>query len=377
MSEELSGNVLILQCGEPTIVCNAILAGAITESLNHDVIEEVYGVLGDFQGILKEDFIDLAEESQQVVRGLQHTPGAALGGTQALNSDEEVQRAVKVLEAHEVRFLTVIGDIDAMKSAQQLEKAAADIAYGLRINVVPQGNMNSIPVTDHALGYGSAIKYISAITKAFAVECTPEGNHDTVCILEIDGGNSGWLVAGATLAKHRNRPEDAPHLVCLPEARFEATKFLEEIRTTLKHQRICLVVTNATLFDSEGNYLGSDNSSTQEGASAGNYLSGLIDEHLGLKVKLLRLEDNYRLVSWLASKTDADEAFACGEASIREAVAGKSGHAIGIQRSAGDTYEFKTGLISIDDACGPSRTFPQDWPPPVTARAARRWQRVR
>ena len=61
MSEELSGNVLILQCGEPTIVCNAILAGAITESLNHDVIEEVYGVLGGFQGILKEEFIDLAE----------------------------------------------------------------------------------------------------------------------------------------------------------------------------------------------------------------------------------------------------------------------------------------------------------------------------
>ena len=360
MSEELSGNVLIIQCGEPTLVSNTVLAGAITESLNHDVIVEVYGVVGGFQGILKEDFIDLAEESQQVVRGLRHTPGSALGGTQALEGDEEIQRALRVLEAHDVRFLIVIGDVAAMQSAQEIKKAAAASEYSIRINVVPQGTMNSIPVTDHCLGYGSNIKYISAVTKAFAVECAPEGNHDIVCILEINGGNTGWLTAGASLAKHRNRPEDAPHLLCLPEAKFEATKFLEEIRATLKHQRICVIATNATLFDSEGNYLGSDNS-TQQSVSAGDYLAGLVEEHLGLKVKLLRLDDTYRMASWLTSKTDTDEAFACGEASIRDAVAGKSGFAISIQRAEGDTYEFKTGLISIDEACGASRVFPQDW----------------
>ena len=91
MTEELSGNVLILQSGESTVVSNAILAGTITESLNHSVIEEVYGVLGGFPGICKEDFIDLAEESQQVVRGLRYTPGTALGKVDlVLRNDDEV-----------------------------------------------------------------------------------------------------------------------------------------------------------------------------------------------------------------------------------------------------------------------------------------------
>jgi ATP-dependent phosphofructokinase / diphosphate-dependent phosphofructokinase len=77
MAEELTGNCLIGQSGGPTAVINASVAGAVTEALNHSCIEEVYGCLNGVLGILNEDFIDLAAESQQTIRGLTHTPGAA------------------------------------------------------------------------------------------------------------------------------------------------------------------------------------------------------------------------------------------------------------------------------------------------------------
>ena len=79
MAEELVGNCLIGQSGGPTAVINASVAGVVAEALNHASIEEIYGSLNGVLGLLGEDFVDLAAESQQAIRGLRYTPGAALG----------------------------------------------------------------------------------------------------------------------------------------------------------------------------------------------------------------------------------------------------------------------------------------------------------
>ena len=79
MAEELIGNCLVAQSGGPTAVINASVAGVISEALNQECIEEIYGGMNGVLGILKEDLIDLAEESQQNIRGLRFTPASALG----------------------------------------------------------------------------------------------------------------------------------------------------------------------------------------------------------------------------------------------------------------------------------------------------------
>ena len=75
---EVVGNCLVAQSGGPTAVINASVAGGY-EALNNPCIEEIYGGLNGVLGILKEDLIDLAEESQQNIRGLRYTPASALG----------------------------------------------------------------------------------------------------------------------------------------------------------------------------------------------------------------------------------------------------------------------------------------------------------
>ena len=79
MTEILNGNCLVAQSGGPTSVINSSLAGVITEALNHECIKEIYGGLNGVQGILQEQLVDLASETQQNIRGLRYTPGAALG----------------------------------------------------------------------------------------------------------------------------------------------------------------------------------------------------------------------------------------------------------------------------------------------------------
>ena len=94
------------QSGGPTAVINASVAGLITESLNNDCIEEVYGSLNGILGILQEDLVDLAAESQQQIRALKHTPGAALGSCRyKLKKQADLDRILEIepafLEADE------------------------------------------------------------------------------------------------------------------------------------------------------------------------------------------------------------------------------------------------------------------------------------
>src|ERR1041385_7524411 len=102
---ELVGNVLVGQSGGPTAVINASVAGIVAEALNHECIEEIYGALNGVLGILQEDLTALAPESQQQIRALRHTPGAALGTCRyKLKKQSDFERVLEVFKAHNIRY---------------------------------------------------------------------------------------------------------------------------------------------------------------------------------------------------------------------------------------------------------------------------------
>ena len=134
MAEELVGNVLVGQSGGPTAVINASLAGVVSEALNHECIEEVYGTLNGVLGILQEDLIDLAAESQQVIRGLRYTPGAALGTVRyKLKKQQDFERVLEVFKAHNIRYFFYAGGNDSQDTADKISKLAQQQGYELRV----------------------------------------------------------------------------------------------------------------------------------------------------------------------------------------------------------------------------------------------------
>lgn len=168
MAEELVGNCLIGQSGGPTAVINASVAGVVAEALNHSCIEEVYGSLNGVLGLLNEDFIDLAAESQQVIRGLRFTPGAALGTCRTkLKKAQDVERVLAVFKEHNIRFYFHIGDADSLETAVKISELAKEQGYDLRVMGLPKTVENDMPATDHCPGYGSALKFIGATVKSF------------------------------------------------------------------------------------------------------------------------------------------------------------------------------------------------------------------
>jgi len=364
---ELVGNVLVGQSGGPTSVINASVAGIVAEALNHECIEEIYGSLNGVLGILNEDFIDLASESQQQIRALDYTPGAALGTCRyKLKKQQDFERVLEVFKAHNIRYFFYIGGNDSQDTADKISKLAKEQGYDLRVIGVPKTIDNDLSVTDHCPGYGSAIKYLATTVREVACDSESMGQGDLVSIIEVMGRSAGWLAAGAALAKRRDHPHDPPHLILVPEVCFNQEKVLEDIRRVLKREKFCSIVVAEGLVDVDGNYVAANAQTDAFGhaqlGGAGDALSEIIEANIaGVKVRVAKPGLMQRAAAHSGSKTDADEAHLAGQAAVQAAVGGESDKMITLLRGDADQYSCDTGLAPLSEIANGVKKLPADW----------------
>src|SRR5690606_4431216 len=194
--------------------------------------------------------IDLAAESQQTIRALRHTPGAALGSTRyKLKRDEDFNRVLDVFDAHNIRYFFYIGGNDSQDTADKIARLAIEKDYPLRVIGIPKTIDNDLVVTDHCPGYGSVIKYVASTVREMACDNASFGQGDFVPILEVMGRSAGWIAAGASLAKRKDHPNDPPHLIYLPEVAFSPEKCIEDVQRVLAREKYCFIVVGEGLVD--------------------------------------------------------------------------------------------------------------------------------
>jgi 6-phosphofructokinase 1 len=364
---ELVGNVLVGQSGGPTSVINASVAGIVAEALNHPCIEEIYGALNGVLGILQEELVDLASESQQQIRALRHTPGAALGTCRyKLKKQQDFERVIEVFKAHNIRYFFYIGGNDSQDTADKISKVAQQQGYELRVIGVPKTIDNDLAVTDHCPGYGSVIKYLATSVKETACDNQAMGQGDLVSIIEAMGRSAGWIAAGASLAKRRDHPHDPPHIILLPEVPFAQDKVIEDVRRVLKREKFCLIVVAEGLVDADGNYLAADAATDAFGhaklGGAGDALGEIIEANIpGVKVRVARPGLLQRAAAHAASKTDNDEAFLAGQAAVRAAIAGETDKMVILVRGDTEQYTCETGLCPLTDVSNGVKKLPREW----------------
>lgn len=367
MEENLIGNVLVAQSGGPTAVINASLAGIVTEALNHECIEEIYGALNGVEGILNEQLIDLAAESQQNIRGLKYTPSSALGTCRfKLKSQEDYNRVLEVCKAHNIRYFFYIGGNDSQDTANKVAELANEQGWQMRVIGVPKTVDNDLPLTDHCPGYGSVVKYLCTTIRELSLDHEAMGNHDIVSIVEVMGRNAGWIAAGTSIAKRRNQMEDAPHIILLPEVAFNPDYFLAQVRECLKKNKFCLVVTSEGIIDENGNYVAAGDAQDSFGHSqlggVGEYLQNLVAKNIaGVKARSCKLGHAQRAAAHCASLTDMNEAFMCGQQAVEAAVDGKSGLMVALVRGDTEKYSCETTLVPLGEVANNVKHFPENW----------------
>src|SRR5438093_10095021 len=157
----MQGNLIIGQSGGATAVINASLVGAVEAALAEEDIDGIYGMLHGVEGLLKEDIIDLRQQTSSVWTRLRYTPSAALGTCRYKLTDEDPERVIAILRKYDIHLLLYIGGNDSADTTHRLVQAAQHMNYELRAISVPKTIDNDLPFTDHCPGYGSAARFIA------------------------------------------------------------------------------------------------------------------------------------------------------------------------------------------------------------------------
>ncbi len=361
MSMGKSGGVsLVAHSGGPTAVLNASLLGVVEEARRHKEIGALYGAAFGLDGILRDELVDLFAQPQTVLEAAAEGIASALGTSRLAAGPAELERALAAMRAHDVRYFFYTGGNGSMGTARAIEKMALESGYELQVVGIPKTIDNDLAETDHTPGYPTTARFFAA-----AVRDIGEDNRalpGQVEFVETLGRNTGWIVAATVLA--RKDPDDAPHLIYLPDWPLPLEKLLDDIAAVHRRLGRCLVAICEGQKDEHGGRFGADGMVASRGtlaANLGHRLATTVAERLKVKARAEKPGLLARVSGWQRPRLDWEESKMCGAAAVRAACEGVSGQMVTIVREPGPVYRSSTGLAPFERVALHERPFPAEW----------------
>ena len=346
-------NMVVGQSGGPTGVINESLVGVIEEANKHPEIENLYGAIHAVAGIVKGDFIDLKRLSADTLKEVAASPCSALASSRDKPDDEYCAKILDIFKKRNIRYFFYIGGNDSANTAHIINKMATDIGYELRAFHIPKTIDNDLLVTDHCPGYGTAAKF-----EACALMGDDLDNRALpgIKIDVIMGRHAGFLTAATVLG--RQRDDDGPHLVYVPERGISMDKFLSDVEGVYKRIGRCVVAVSEGICDTDGRTWAERLKEGIETDDFGNiqlsgtgaladFLAGKVKGKLGVKrVRADTFGYLQRSFAGLRSDVDAREARWCGRHAVQYAMQEQSG-SVAIKR-LGNGADYKVELFRTE-----------------------------
>jgi len=363
MADAPKANAVVGQSGGPTGVINASLVGVIEEANKHPEIENLYGAIHAVAGMVKEEFIDLKKLSADTLEEVAASPSSALGSSRDKPDEEYCARILDVFKKRNIRYFFYIGGNDSANTTHIINKQASETGYEMRAFHIPKTIDNDLLVTDHCPGYGTAAKFVAC---ALMGDDLDNRALPGIKIDVIMGRNAGFLTAATVLGKQRD--DDGPHLVYVPERSVSIDKFLSDVEGVYKKLGRCVVAVSEGIRDADGVIWAEKLAKERETDAHGNIQlsgTGALADFLAaqvkaaLKVKRVRADTfGYiqRSFAGLQSEVDVREARWCGRHAVQYAMQEQSG-SVAIKRLAsGADYKieiFRTDLSNVAEKTKP------------------------
>ncbi|MBA63571.1 MAG: 6-phosphofructokinase [Planctomycetaceae bacterium] len=366
-------NLVVAQSGGPSPVINNTVRGVIEAARQMDNIGTVYGAHHGIEGVLKEELIDLTAQSEEEISLLRYTPAAGSIGTcrykLKAGQDEDFERVIDVLKAHNVGYFIYIGGNDSMDTANKIAELGQDRGMDLVGIGGPKTIDNDVgdsefKLIDHTPGYGSTAKYWM-----HAVQCANEENRgscpaDPVLVLQAMGRRIGYIPAAARLADP-NR--EMPLQIYLAESPCSLAEMADNINDQLKQDGRCIVVVSegfdvGDLGEVKDGFGHTSFSSSQitVAQTVVNYLNanGLAASGAA-RCNVPGTDQRHSMA--FASTVDLEEAYYAGQKACLLAANHESGYMANILRSPGSIYNVYYDKAPLSEVANSERTFPSAW----------------
>ena len=361
------GNLLYAQSGGVTAVINATACAVIQTCRRRNV--GVFAARNGIIGALREELFELSGLDAASVAALRHTPGGAFGSCRfklkSLDADRaHYERLIAVLRAHDIRHFLYNGGNDSADTSLKIAQFAQALRFPLNVIGVPKTVDNDLPVTDSCPGFGSVAKYtaVSVLEASLDVAAMHESS-TKVFVMEVMGRHAGWIAAAAGLAG--KRADDPPHVILFPEIAFDEAAFLARVKATVERVGWCTVVVSEGVKNADGRFLAEAGTTDAFGhaqlGGVGPFIAQLVKTRLGYKVHWAVPDYLQRSARHIASKVDAEQAFAVGRAAVEYALAGRNGVMPAIQRVSVTPFKWKLVPVPLTAIANVEKKLPRSY----------------
>lgn len=367
-------NVIVAQSGGPTPVINQSLRGVIDGCLEQpELFGTIYGGWHGIEGVLKEELLDLSAQDRAAIAALRTTPAAGAIGTcrykLKAHQQEDFERVLAVVQAHDVGYFFYIGGNDSMDTAHKVAQLAADRGLDLVAVGVPKTIDNDVgdsefQLIDHTPGYGSVARYWALTIQHANEENAGSSPADPVLVLQAMGRRIGFIPAAARLAD----PDRAiPLIIALAEAGLTLPALADHVNDRLKtHGRAIVVVSegfNVGAIGARQDSFGHTEfgaSEVQVGQAVINYLN---DQGLPVpgaaRTNIPGTDQRHNMI--YASTVDLDEAYQVGRRAVEIAASGENGWMATILREPSTHYAVRYDRVPLAQVANSERHFPAHW----------------
>lgn len=355
-------NALIAHGGGPTAVINASLAGVVEESRRRSLFPALYGACFGVDGLLSENWIELFQYDSQLFSEIAKAPGSAIGSSRRKLADADYERILEIFRRRDVRCFFYTGGNGSMSTALEIWNHARTAGFELQVIGVPKTIDNDLCVTDHTPGYAS-----TAYFTACGARDVGEDNRSLpspICVLETLGRNAGWIVAATCFA--RRDPDDAPHLIYLPERPISLDRIASDVERIYRRLGRVVVAVCEGQVDEKGLPFGAhvdraESAVHRLSSNLGHTLAQLLQKKLGIRARAEKPGLVGRSCGEFATPLDRREAFECGKAAVSAAAANRGEGMVAIRRASDSPYSASTFLTPLATVSRTERLLPAEW----------------
>ena len=361
-------NMVVAQSGGPTMVINASLAGAVLEARKSAKIGRILGARHGIVGILSGDYIDLGKVSPAKLKAIAATPSSALGSCRRKPTAEDCRAIFEEFRRRDVGYFFYIGGNDSADAARIVAEEARKADYPLVVYHIPKTIDNDLRSCDHTPGFGSAARFVASAVKGDDLDNRALGG---VKIDIIMGRDAGFLTAASALA--RERPDDGPHLIYLPEVPFSPEKFERDVKWAMKKFGRAVIAVSEGIRDAEGVPMAARFAAGEKDSHGNLQLSGTgaLGDYLASRLKASGIVKRVRADTFgylqrsfpgVTSEVDLAEAENCGRSAVKAALKGDlDAGTIGLVREASRRYRVAMVPMPIAEAAKFTRSMPKEF----------------
>jgi ATP-dependent phosphofructokinase / diphosphate-dependent phosphofructokinase len=182
-------------------------------------------------------------------------------------------------------------------------------------------------------------------------------------VLEVMGRHAGWIAAAAGLAGRG--ADETPHVILFPEVAFEKQRFLDRVRQCVTDFGYCVIVVSEGAAYADGKFLADAGTRDAFGhtqlGGVGPVVANMVREAHGYKYHWAVADYLQRSARHIASKVDADQAYAVGKAAVAFAVKGMNAVMPTIVRKSSKPYRWVIGHIPLAEVANKEKKLPADY----------------